>query len=448
MRDEAPAIRRRPALFCEPPPIFGERHGNRRRARPVAVPMPPFRLERLSWSDLPLGEVEFPNGTMALRSGFGSGLARRPADPPGTVWAVCDRGPNIKVKSAVEDWGLAALEPHVGEASARLMPRPEIGPAIAELRVTETSVELIRTLPIATQDGRPVSGLPLPPGPDLLSEPAFGMNGARLAPDPRGFDSEGIAALTDGGFWIGDEFGPSLVRLDAGARLLVRLVPECVALDAPYPVERLLPAIAARRQLNRGFEALAPSADGKWLYLAFQSPLAHPDKAAHEAARHVRLWRLDAGSGAFSAQFLYPLDPPQSFRRDVEKGEFARADVKLSEIAATPSGALIVLERGAETTKLYRIEPGAGQALPPEQLDPATRPTVEELSGREGSFPLPVLAKTLLFSSDEAPELPPDMEGMALLSDRALLLVNDNDFGVEGAETSFWRLTFEAPLLA
>ncbi|HEX9933095.1 MAG TPA: hypothetical protein VGB08_09660, partial [Allosphingosinicella sp.] len=68
--------------------------------------MPPFRLDRLSWSDLPLGEVVLPKGRMSIRSGFGSGLARRPGDPPETVWAVCDRGPNIKVKSAVEDWGV------------------------------------------------------------------------------------------------------------------------------------------------------------------------------------------------------------------------------------------------------------------------------------------------------------------------------------------------------
>jgi hypothetical protein len=33
---------------------------------------------------------------------------------------------------------------------------------------------------------------------------------------------------------------------------------------------------------------------------------------------------------------------------------------------------------------------------------------------------------------------------MAWLSETELLLVSDNDFGVEGAETSFWRLTLPA----
>jgi hypothetical protein len=35
---------------------------------------------------------------------------------------------------------------------------------------------------------------------------------------------------------------------------------------------------------------------------------------------------------------------------------------------------------------------------------------------------------------------------MAWLSETELLLVSDNDFGVEGAKTSFWRLTLATPL--
>ncbi len=41
------------------------------------------------------------------------------------------------------------------------------------------------------------------------------------------------------------------------------------------------------------------------------------------------------------------------------------------------------------------------------------------------------LRKTLVFSTDDAPRIDRDLEGMALLSPRELLLVNDNDFGIE-----------------
>jgi hypothetical protein len=408
-----------------------------------------WTVERLDWADEPLGAIELPKRTMHFRSGFGSGLSRRAGDPPGIVWAVGDRGPNIKVKSAVKLYGLDRLEPLRSEEGAKIMPRLDLGPALAELRIADGRVELVRSLRVADSEGRPVSGLPVPGGPHMRCEPAFDLDRKRLDPDPSGLDTEGIAVLADGGFWAGDEFGPSLVRLDRDGRVLKRLVPEGVALDgAAYPVEASLPAIAARRQLNRGFEAIALSPDGRWLLLAFQSPLAHPDEPAHEQGRHVRLWRLDASTGEVAAQYLYPLDPPETFLRDEAKKPLERSDLKVSELCWIGDDSLLVLERGSETTKIYRVAPTDDFALPPEHLDPATRPTVEELSAAQGGPGLPVLAKRLLFSSDDAPEVGADLEGMAILSPFELLLVSDNDFGVEGAETGFWSVRFDQPLLA
>jgi len=402
-----------------------------------------WTVERLNWADEALGEIDLPKRTMRFRSSFGSGLSRRAGDPPGIVWAVGDRGPNIKVKTAVKLYGLDRLKPLRSEEGAKIMPRLDLGPALAELRVADGRVELVRSLRVSDAEGRPISGLPVPGGPHTRCEPAFDLGGEPLDPDPSGLDTEGIAALPDGGFWVGDEFGPSLVRLDGDGRVVKRLVPQGVALHgAAYPVEASLPALAARRQLNRGFEAIALSPDGRWLFLAFQSPLAHPDESAHEQARHVRLWRLDAGTGEFAAQYLYPLDPPDSFRRD---GPLELSDLKVSELCWVGEGSLLVLERGSETTKIYLVTPDDSFALPPEHLDVAARPTVEELSA--GEIGLPVLAKRLLFSTDDAPEIGADLEGMAILSPSELLLVNDNDFGVEGAETGFWSVRFDQPLL-
>jgi hypothetical protein len=71
--------------------------------------------------------VAFPRRTLKLRSAFGSGLSRRRGDPPGTVWAICDRGPNLKLEDAV-DYG---WRPPPG---FKIMPRPDIGPAISDQR--------------------------------------------------------------------------------------------------------------------------------------------------------------------------------------------------------------------------------------------------------------------------------------------------------------------------
>jgi hypothetical protein len=395
---------------------------------------PRCQVRRLAWTDPELGAIHCPKRPMELKSSFGSGLSRRRGDPSGIIWGVGDRGPNLKVKVAVKRYGLSHLKDHAAAESAKVMPRPDIGPSIAELRVLDDRVELVRTIRLTNGDGSPVSGLPIPSGEHAECEPALSLEGKRLEPDPCGADTEGIAAFSDGSFFIGDEYGPALLKVGADGRVQSRWSPG------------ILPEIAGKRQLNRGFEAIALSPDEAWLYLAFQSPLAHPDKQAHEQARHVRIWKLNAATGKVAAQFLYPLDPPESFRRDCAKGAFGRSDIKVSEIRADADDELLVLERGSETTKIYRTRLDPSLTTSPEHLDISTRPTLEEISGSGGK--LPELAKKLLLSTDDHPEIAADLEGMAILSPAELLLVSDNDFGVEGAETSFWRIRFEEPVFA
>ena len=322
------------------------------------------------------------------------------------------------------------------------MPFPEIGPAITELVVDGDRVAPAHARPLIDSESRPLSGLPTPGGEHSAAEPAIALDGARLPPDPSGADTEGIAPDGAGGFWIGDEYGPSLLRVGADGQVAERWVPagcDGMFTASRVPVRPVLPAIAARRRLNRGFEALATSPDGRHLYLMFQSPLAHPDEAAHRHARHVRFWLLDVEREAVIGEWLYPLDAPATFRRDVAAGPVAWEDLKVSELLWADEGRLVVLERGSATTKLYLVSPDRARVLDPAYRDPATRPTLEELSA-DGAHGLPTLSKRLLLSSDEHPELGPDLEGMALLPDGSLLLVNDNDFGIEGVKTRFWRV--------
>lgn len=401
-------------------------------------------VERMVWTDPVIADVPVPTGKLTLRSGFGSGLARRPSDPADTFWAIGDRGPNLKVAAAIKRYGLVHLEPLRNVAGAKVMPRPDIGPAIAQFRIVGDEVELVRELRLTTEDGMPISGLAHPGSDALLSEPVFDLFGAPLAPDPQGMDTEGLVAMSDGSFWVGDEFGPALVRFDIDGHMVLRLLPG--SSDPTGADARGLPILAARRQLNRGFEALAVSPDESCLILAFQSPLAHPDEAAHRHGRHVRLWRVSLPTGRVVAQYAYPLEPESAFHRDTAKGSFDRSDIKVSELVWLPGGDLLVLERGSETTKVYRCTVDTTQVLGAEHLDIAHRPTLEELSASSEPFPLTTLTKSLILDTDDHPEISADLEGMVLLAANQLLLVNDNDFGVEGAETAFWRITFDRPL--
>ena len=266
------------------------------------------------------------------------------------------------------------------------------------------------------------------------------LDGKLVKPDPAGMDTEGLAMLSDGTFWASEEYGPSLIRIAADGTVLKRLVPEGVHLaEAGYSAEAKLPAIAVKRHLNRGFEAVSVSPSDELLFVAFQSPLAHPDTEAHKKSRHVRLWQLDA-AGTLEKQYLYPLDDPRSFRRDNEREKVKRADIKVCEIVATREDELLVLERASETSKIYRVRLDDRSALTPEHLQIDTRPTVEQMSST-GAL-LPELSKELLFTSDDWPQVGADIEGMAILDSRSVLIVSDNDFGCEGKQTRFYRVTF------
>ena len=404
----------------------------------------------LRYDDELLVTLVLPTGKLQILRGVGSGLTRRVDDPAGTFWAVGDRGPNIKIKVAVARFGLGHLAKYADSDGAKVMPCPDIGPAISELRLDGDEVVLLRSLALRDAGGRAISGLPTPGSANALTEPAVTLEGSLIPNDPSGADTEGITAGPDGTFIIGDEYGPSLLHVAADGRVLLRWVPEGLEplfKGADYPVLGSLPAMAARRHLNRGFEGLTFSPDGTQLYLAFQSPLAHPGEHAHSQARHVRLWQLDAVTMRVSAQYIYPLDRPSSFRRDAERGEVDWSDIKVSELVMIDRERLLVLERASATTKLYQVQIDPAYALEPKHLEVATRPTIEELSARgDLEERVPVLKKALVMSTDDLTGLDADLEGMILLSPRTLLLVNDNDFGIEGTHTRFWRIDLPVDL--
>ena len=372
--------------------------------------MQPPEVTELRWRDPPLGEIVLPGGVLRLTLGPGSGLARRPGDPEGRFWGVGDRGPNLKIPAAIADYGLTHLEPLRHLAGAKVLPAPQIGPTLTELQIVGDRVELVRTLRLAMPDGTPVSGRPLP-GRDDDMEPTFDIAGAPLPPDPAGADSECVAVLADGSFWVGEEYGPSLMKLDAQGVVRRRWTPRGLAVPG---AEDLLAARAAERKMNRGFEGLAASPDGRWLYAAFQSAFDRPGADLG----HAPIWKLDAHTGALAFEFAYPFDPPLSFTADAAHGSVGPDELKICELAALGHDRLLVLERMSRSARIYRVDLTGG----------------------------PRLAKTLVFSTDHAAGIAPDLEGMALMSDRELILATDNDFGIEGAETRFYRLMFSAPL--
>jgi hypothetical protein len=365
-----------------------------------------------------------------LTRGIGSSLFHMPGDPDNVFYSVTDRGPNIDRD----------------KSTAKTFPQPAFAPSIQCIELgTDGTFRITQVIEICDADGRPITGLPNPLK-VAKTELAYDMDGVRLPFDPNGLDIEGLVRLSDGTFWLADEYAPSLVHVAADGRIIERLVPHGLAGDlvnASYPIRETLPAILARRHLNRGFEGIAVSPDEKFLYAVVQNPLANPDVAAYKRAKATRLFKIEIATGQPIAEYIYELEPHTAFTDDTDANK--QSDVRISELSAFGPDRLVVLERVTHTTKLYAVNlAGGSDILGSKWDDIATSPSLEQLGpALAGVAPL---AKVKWLDSTERDDIPSKIEGVAIIPPDTLVIINDNDFGIEGARTTILRLKLPIPL--
>lgn len=386
---------------------------------------------------LRLGRVGFAGGrTLEMSVGIGSAAYHRPGDPGDIVYTLSDRGPNFACSEAEAVTGVARGVLCAADRNGRVYPVPGYSPTLygVRLRVAEGRFEVFESIALKTRRGVPLTGLTNPLA--GRTEQPLDAAGAKLAFDASAIDAEGLVRLPDGSAWIGEENGPSLVHVGADGRVLRRVLPfggtAAELSGADYPVVEGLPAILARRQSNRGIESLAGTPDGETLYAIVQNPLANPDAAAYRAARNSRVLRYEPGSNRVTGEWVYPLELPQSFRLDPSD---AQNDPRISEAAWLGPDRLLVLERTEKTTKLFEVRLNEATDISGSRWDDAaTRPTLEQSNDLSGTGVVP-LAKRLVLDSADHPELPVKLEGIALLPDGTLMLINDDDFGISGERT-------------
>ncbi|RCU42890.1 esterase-like activity of phytase family protein [Corallincola holothuriorum] len=394
---------------------------------------------------MPLGTVQAEGGVpLALDTGFGSGAFHHAADPEQKFYLVTDRGPNVACDDAEAILGVAAI--CGDDEDGKIFPMPEYTPSIFEVLLTTDGPQLTQ-IPLLDSDGNPISGVV---NPLESTENGYALDGTLLAFDPNGVDTEALVKLADGSFWLTEEYGPSLLHVATDGSVLERVVPEGVAAQltgATYPVTDGLPAILAKRKLNRGIESLAINPDETALYFIMQSPLANPDNSAYSGSKNVRLFKLalnaDGTLGAVQGEYLYTLDSPQSFadraggEGDLKNNDYRKqSDVKVSEMIAVGDDQLVVLERISKITHLYRVDlAGATNLLGSAWDSEATSPSLEQIVDLQGEGIVP-LAKSLAFTNlGSALELAKKEEGLAMLDGTYAMLINDNDFGISGDTT-------------
>lgn len=383
---------------------------------------PGLSLEAIPIQELPpLIEVE---GVTVRGEGFGSSIAVDPADP-NLVWMLSDRGPNFD-----------------GPDGGRFHPLPDFTPSLIPVRILTPEVGGLRTTRIETgiadrdgaislrdRDGRPRTGIPPEFGPGIDQDPPLALGGDRIPSDPGGIDPEGMVFLSDRSFWISEEYGPSLLRFSSSGTLRAEFRPLPDSIGAAQGGVGL-PRVLNRRRSNRGFEGVTVDPGSGELVTMLQGPLDNP-RAAGRRSVAIRLLVVDPSSGA-SRQYLYPLDDP---------------DHLVSDIAALGPGRFLVLERDdrfgndpedpSRAKRIYRIDLDGATDL----SDPEDRPTgrlwggrtLEEMSpgDREEEGIVPVSKDLVLDLLSIPGGFPHDKaEGMALVDDSTLLVVNDDDFGI------------------
>jgi len=401
---------------------------------PAAPPVPELgapRRIRLA----PVAELARVNGVPVEQGGFGSGLAVT----GGSWYFLTDRGPNVDLPTA----------------DHKLFPVPGYAPRIGEFRWRGDSLAFVRQIALHLPDGHPLSGLPTPKGLGGSGEVGHGLDGAELAPDANGVDTEGLVALSDGSFWVSEEYGPWLLHVDRDGTVRERVGP----FAGPG---RRLPAVLASRRSNRGMEGLALVPGTATLAGLVQGPLDNP-KAAGRKSRALRLVMFDTKAGT-SRQLVYLMEAPGN---------------RITEIAALSATRFLVIEIDGKVPR-HPTDPSGFMRIMQIDLtgasdvsDPADGPrgrlfgdrTLEELpSDSLAALGItPVSRRVLVDLLDPAIAYPYDKpEGLVVVDRQTLALVNDDDFGIDadgkggigpkrGAEgavigNEVWLLRLPAPL--
>ena len=294
-----------------------------------------------------------------------------------------------------------------------------------ELSVQTGQVAITDRVGLVQSDGTPISGLPNLDGAEGLAyadEVPIDLFGNAMGRDAYGADMEGIVRANDGTYWMVDEYRPAIYHFSPIGVLMHRFVPAGSNTTGTNVGVEAIPPIFAQRRANRGFEAVAYW--GGILYAFIQSPIDNPDvpnDASSKAGNSIRILAFDTRTQQSVGQYLYMLE--------------GNGSDKIGDAVAVVENEFLVIERDSRTgpnsqKKIFHIDIRSATNIHSMTEDvPLESLTVEELLGRRITPVTKVLAIDLVEAGYDFADKP---EGLALIGENTLAILNDNDFRLAG----------------
>jgi 2',3'-cyclic-nucleotide 2'-phosphodiesterase (5'-nucleotidase family) len=388
------------------------------------------QLSQYTWdlSSQVLGTT--PAGQQILLGGM-SGLFFEKVDETGKLYFIAtpDRGPNGEPTDVDGDG-----------VRERPFILPDYQPRLVRFTIDRAvnKIEIIEQI-FLTRDSNgqkiPLTGKPnlqaKTPGSAYTDEEPVDLNGLAIANDPFGADFESIAIAPDGTYWLSDEYRPAIYHFDRQGNLIDRFIPEGTSQAAgggDFGKETLPPIYAQRRE-NRGFEGMTFNTDNGKLYAWIQSPLDNPDVGNDSSSRRsqvLRILEVDPANGQATGEYLYLLEGS------------AGVD-KIGDIAYKGGGKFLAIERDSGTTNtskkfIFEIDLTGATNIIDNPLAQATDAT-NALEGKtaDGLIALGIrpVNKIKVLNLPSLGYLAGDKaEGLTILPNGDLVVINDNDFGL------------------
>jgi len=263
-----------------------------------------------------------------------------------------------------------------------------------------------------------------------------------------GGDFEGIFRDNEGNFWMCDEYRPAIYKFTENGILIERFVPQGTGALGGQPAgtfgSETLPEVYKKRWTNRGFEAIAFDPDQDIIYAFIQSPMYNPNSSTKNKSDVLRILGIDLQGNPVS-EYVYLLE------RNRDNGYALGRTDKIGDAVYAGNGRFYVFERdssipGEDDGKKYVFLidiNGAtdilGTALSNKMTssgpeDPTLEMCTADILDTAGIQPV---IKIKILNLPSIGYMPSDKaEGLTLLPDGSLAVINDNDFGISGAGVS------------